>query len=826
MSRGIDVPDSEVSDACTGVATSRLPLDPTQRDSARLDPILDDADFRLLADSVPQIVWVRGHDGVLYFMNRRGLEYSGLAFPQMALSNSPSHLVHPEDREAFDTQWGETLNTGQVMAIEARLRRHDGVYRWHLIRAHPVRDPHGLVIKWMGTSTDVHETRESNDRNVFLLNLTTALASIRHPQDLVCAAMARLRERLSAARVMLAEIEIGSSSALLLTLSSSDESQLEVGTAPLETFRELLIDSRQGVATVLCDTRSDNRSSHLYEGWYKPRGIRAMIALPLLRGGELVAVLAIVDAQPRDWTVSEIELVRRVADIVWPAFEKARADRALASSEERLLLAQSIAQMGTWEWDPSSNKCFFSREGHDLFGMVRNESHNFDDLLARVDSRDSLALQAALEACRQTGATEIEFRYRHPSRDVRWLHAKAGLAYNNGRLCVVGIALDVTERRQAEDALKEVNQRKDEFLAMLAHELRNPLAPIRSAAQILRVHGKANSQLDWARAVIERQAMHLTRLVDDLLDVSRIVRGQIVLERQPLDLKEAIQNAVETSRPIILERHHRLHVTIPEVEVQIEGDLTRLAQVLANLLINAAKYTNEGGDIRIEGLREGAQAIVKVSDSGIGIGPSLLPHVFDLFTQGERTLDRAQGGLGIGLTLVRRIVEMHGGAVEARSAGAGLGSEFIVRLPAIESRPRTVAAAVKSKQPASTRLLRILVVDDNVDAAESIAMLLSLDGHDVRSVHDAQRALDMVSEFLPDLVLLDIGLPGMDGYEVARQLRSRQEITGIRLVAVTGYGQQEDRDRARDAGFDQHLVKPVEPDALNAVLGSVQAAKH
>jgi CheY-like chemotaxis protein len=214
-----------------------------------------------------------------------------------------------------------------------------------------------------------------------------------------------------------------------------------------------------------------------------------------------------------------------------------------------------------------------------------------------------------------------------------------------------------------------------------------------------------------------------------------------------------------------------------------------------------------------------------VRDSGIGIAQSLLPHVFDLFTQGERTLDRSQGGLGIGLTLVRRIVEMHGGAVEALSAGAGQGSEFIVRLPVIQSKPRE-AAAVKVSEPVSNQALRILVVDDNVDAAESIAMLLSLDGHDVRSVHDAQRALDLAAEFGPDLVLLDIGLPGMDGYEVARRLRLRQDLTPLRLVAVTGYGQQEDRDRARDAGFDQHLVKPVEPDALNAVLGSVQAAKN
>ena len=821
MSSGFEPSDREAANEAHADVAS---IGRTARQPGSTDGTDADTDFRSLAENVPQIVWVRDRDGSLQFMNRRGLEYSGLSFAQLALHQTPSHVVHGDDRESFDRQWRDALESGHPLAMEARLRRHDGVYRWHLMRAHVIRDAHGVAVKWIGTSTDIHDSRETSDRNLFLLELSGELANLRHPQDLVCAAMARLRDRLEAARVTLAEID-GNNSALLLTLAAGDDSRLEVASASLESFRDLVIDSRQGLATVLCDARTDNRSAHAYEDWYRPRGIRAMIALPLLRGGEPVAVLAVTDSRPRDWTASAIELVRRVADIVWPAFERARADRALASSEERLLLAQSIARMGTWEWDFATNQCAFSREGLELFGLNAARSHTLDELLARVDGRDAPALQAALETCRQTGAAEMEYRYRHPKRGVRWIHAKAGHTYNGGRLCVVGIALDVTERRQAEEALKEVNQRKDEFLAMLAHELRNPLAPIRSAVQILRVHGKSNAQLDWARAVIDRQARHLTRLVDDLLDVSRIVRGQIVLERTPLELAEVIQHAVETCRPLMRERQHQLQVTIPPEPVHVNGDLTRLAQVLANLLINAAKYTNEGGVISIEGKREGSQAVVCVRDSGIGISQALLPHIFDLFTQGERTLDRSQGGLGIGLTLVRRIIELHGGDVEAASAGAGQGSEFIIRLPVVELQvPRSVEA--KPSAAASIPQLRILVVDDNVDAAESIAVLLSLDGHEVRSVHDSQRAIDLALEFRPDVMLLDIGLPGMDGYEVARQLRSRQEISHMRLIAVTGYGQQEDRDRTREAGFDQHLVKPVEPEALNAVLGTVEAAKH
>jgi CheY-like chemotaxis protein len=317
--------------------------------------------------------------------------------------------------------------------------------------------------------------------------------------------------------------------------------------------------------------------------------------------------------------------------------------------------------------------------------------------------------------------------------------------------------------------------------------------------------------------VIERQSRHLTRLVDDLLDVSRIVRGQITLETAPVELGDVLRHALETSRPLVRERGHELTVSLSESSLLVEADLTRLAQVFANLLINAAKYTSERGRMWLESESVEGVAIVRVRDNGIGISSGLLPHVFDLFTQGARTLDRAQGGLGIGLTLVKRIGEMHGGTVEARSAGPGTGSEFTVRLPLLT---RATVPEKDQAVSAAERLgrLRVLVVDDNVDAAESIAMLLSLEGHEVMSVHHAQHALEAVGSFRPHVVLLDIGLPGMDGYEVARRLRSSRSSDSLRLVAVTGYGQQSDRDRAREAGFDLHLVKPVEPEALHSVL--------
>jgi PAS domain S-box-containing protein len=754
---------------------------------------------------------------VLEFVNRGGLAYAGIDPAELGSSALDAEMIHPQDRGQAQDVWDQAVATARGFSLEARLRRHDGVYHWHLIQAQPIRDAQGIVTRWMGTATDVHDVRERGERNAFLLSLSTELARIADPHDLVCTAMMRLGERLHATRATLAELDHQEDEAILLTQCAGDEARIEIARLPLSAFGPLAAESVRGRATVVHDTRADGRSAEWCAGAYRSYPVRAVVSVPLLRGGVLVALLAIVSAEPRRWSESEVALIQRVADIVWPAFEKARADRELAEREERLRLAQTVARVGAWEWDPATDQCFLSPECHELFGLDPAGPHTLGEIIARVEAQDLSAVRAALDACRKDGMLEFDYRYRHPLRGTRWIHSKAGAAFHAGRPCVVGMHLDVTERKQAEAALQDNNQRKDEFLAMLAHELRNPLAPIRNAAQILRLHSKGNSKLEWARAVIERQSRHLTRLVDDLLDVSRIVRGQITLETAPVELGDVLRHALETSRPLVRERGHELTVSLPESSLLVEADLTRLAQVFANLLINAAKYTSERGRMWLESESAEGVAIVRVRDNGIGISSGLLPHVFDLFTQGARTLDRAQGGLGIGLTLVKRIVEMHGGTVEARSAGPGTGSEFTVRLPLLT---RATAPEKVQGVSAAERLgrLRVLVVDDNVDAAESIAMLLSLEGHEVMSVHHAQHALEAVGSFRPHVVLLDIGLPGMDGYEVARRLRSSRSSDSLRLVAVTGYGQQSDRDRAREAGFDLHLVKPVEPEALHSVL--------
>ncbi len=384
---------------------------------------------------------------------------------------------------------------------------------------------------------------------------------------------------------------------------------------------------------------------------------------------------------------------------------------------------------------------------------------------------------------------------------------------------------EVTERKRAEEALREAARRKDEFLAMLGHELRNPLAPIRNALGVVRLHGLgAEESVRQAWEMIERQVDHLVRLVDDLLDVSRITSGKINLVKRPVDVATVVERAVESSRPLIEQRRHALTVSVPDEPLRVEADLTRLAQVVWNLLNNAAKYTPEGGHIGLTVERQAGEVVLRVRDDGMGIPPDVLPKVFDLFTQAERTLDRAEGGLGIGLTLVRRLTEMHGGTVAVHSDGPGRGSEFAVRLPLLPDEPAPARPGRQEPRAAPTAApRRILVVDDNTDSAESLATLPRLLGNQVRTAPDGPCALDAAASYRPDVILLDIGLPGMDGYEVARRLRAEDRYGRPLLAALTGYGGEEDRRRARAAGFDRHMIKPVEIEVLQDMLKSLPA---
>jgi PAS domain S-box-containing protein len=399
----------------------------------------------------------------------------------------------------------------------------------------------------------------------------------------------------------------------------------------------------------------------------------------------------------------------------------------------------------------------------------------------------------------------------------------SGAPIRDGRGRVAGVVLvfrDITARRAAEQELHENDRRKDEFLAMLAHELRNPLAPIRNAAHTLALLGTPDDRIHWVSGVIERQVGLMTRLVDDLLDVSRITSGKITLRREPVSIGSVIAQSVEAARPPAESRKETLEVDVDPDVGWVDGDQARLVQVVGNLLDNAIKYTEEGGHIRLTAHVDGREVVIAVRDSGVGIATDLLPHVFDLFTQADRSLARRQGGLGIGLTLVRRLVDMHGGRVEAASEGPGHGSEFTIRLPrlAVDAAEPAAEPALDAPEGPSAPPRRVLVVDDQADSTDSLALFLRLRGHQVHTASDGPGALEEFARCQPEVVFLDLGLPGMSGYDVARRLRAMPEARDVRLVAVTGYGTEADREQTRAAGFDVHLAKPVDPHAVEALL--------
>ncbi|HTK76001.1 MAG TPA: ATP-binding protein [Gemmataceae bacterium] len=383
---------------------------------------------------------------------------------------------------------------------------------------------------------------------------------------------------------------------------------------------------------------------------------------------------------------------------------------------------------------------------------------------------------------------------------------------------------DMTEHRHYEDlrlaqqALRDADRRKDEFVATLAHELRNPLAPIRNAVQLLISKGQQDPDLDWARAVIDRQVQIMARLLDDLLDVSRISRNELELRKSSVDLAAVVESAVETSRPVVEAGRHQLVVALPRGPIRLTADPVRLAQVFANLLTNAAKYTPEGGHIRLAAERQGDDVIVSVQDSGIGLAADVLPHVFEIFSQAKSGRGQRQGGLGIGLSLVKWLVELHGGHVEARSAGPGQGSEFVVRLPVATENLVADAPPKDHAARPPVRKRRILIADDNRDSADSMAMLLQTYGHEVATAYNGEQAVELATSLRPDVALLDIGMPQLDGYETGRRIREHPCCRNVFLIAMTGWGQEEDRRRTDEAGFDHHVVKPVEATELIKLL--------
>jgi CheY-like chemotaxis protein len=426
----------------------------------------------------------------------------------------------------------------------------------------------------------------------------------------------------------------------------------------------------------------------------------------------------------------------------------------------------------------------------------------------------------------------MEYRLRRREGEYRWVldNGVPRFAPDGTFSGYIGSCVDITDRKRIEEELRKSDRRKEEFLAVLSHELRNPLAPIQTAVDLLEQAGTGGAGSNRELAMIKRQVQTLKRLVDDLLDVSRISRGKIELRKELVELAAVVAQAVDAVRPLFDEHHQDLHVSIPEDSILLKADPTRLEQILFNLLINAAKYTPRGGGIWLDVEQSQSEVIIRVRDTGIGIEAELLPKVFDLFLQGERRVGLSHEGGGIGLSLAKNLVELHGGSITAHSQGQDVGSEFVVKLPMIsreQSKREQIPLAIQPEASESLPRRRILIVDDNVQAADSMGRLMSaVFGQDVRVVYNGKSALELAGSFLPEVILLDLEMTGMDGYEVAMRLRERSECFNALIVAVTGWGHEEDRRRSREMGFDLHLVKPVTAKDLRAMLTDLEQKLH
>lgn len=612
--------------------------------------------LQLMADSIPQIVWIVEASGRGVYFNRQWVAYTGVPIDSTTPMDVASEFVHPDDRAETMQAWNVAYERGGNFHVEHRIRSKSGEYRWFLVMAEPYRNAAGEIERWFGTSTDIHEQK--------------------------------------VAKIALTESEL--------------------------RFRALA----NATSDVVYHMSPDWKYMHQLDG----RGfLKTTTSLDEYRIEQYV--------HPDD-----LELARTT-------IANAIRDKTVFELEHRVL---------------------------------------------RTDDSRGWTYSRAVPILDECG----EIR--------EW----------------IGMASDITERKAIEEQLTEANNRKDEFLAMLAHELRNPLAPIKAAAQLLQMRSLSEDRIFNTSRIIDRQVAHMTNLVDELLDMSRVSKNLIQLDLVPLDIRQVVNDAVEQVTPLIQSRRHRLHIHLPSQTAFVSGDKKRLVQTMANLLGNAAKFTPEGGRIELRVEAAGEHVSIDVADNGIGMTADTLAHAFDLFSQAERNSDRAQGGLGLGLALVKSLVELHGGTVTTASNGLGNGSTFTVRLPRLAA-GMPVELQSAGRAPAPSQGLRILVVDDNRDAADTLAMLLETMGHDVAVDYGPQAALARAAGASFHLYLLDIGLPEMDGYELVRRLRSRAENAGATLVAVTGYGQESDRARALAAGFDYHIAKPIDLEKLGLVLAQL-----
>ena len=670
------------------------------------------------------------------------------------------------------------------------------------------------------------ELRDREAAQAFLIRLGDALRTLSDPIDMQRTAARMLTKHLRVSGATFAEID---GSDLLVRASYARDNAPWMGRFPLRLFGEPTVAAGRKGETVVVPSVSESPFFRPGEGErLLGAGIAAFVGAMLVKDGQWLAAFGPYQDEPRAWTEGEVHLVRAVAERTWEAVERGRTDAALRASEERFRSMADATPAIVWTADPSGSITFHNRQWHEYTGIDPAESTTGWDELMHPDDRDR-SLRAWERALRHGVEYEVECRNRRHDGEYRWFLTRAAPIRNRDGNIIewYGSTTDIHELKTAEEALRAADRRKDEFLATLAHELRNPLAPIGNAVAILRSKGVDQPEVAWSRDIIDRQVQQMAYLLDDLLDVSRITRRRLELRKSTVSLASVVSTAVETSQPLIDANGQDLMVRLPDESVELFADPVRLAQVLSNLLNNASKFTPHGGRIRLEAEVIGSgterEVAVWVQDTGAGIEPAMLPQVFEMFTSGSPA-EREQSGLGIGLSLAKGLVELHDGTIEAHSEGRGRGSTFRVRLPVMAPAPR----AEKPPRPAPAgepveTPRRVLVVDDLRDSADTLSLHLQILGHEVHTAYGGKEALEMAERFRPEVVLLDLGMPGMDGIEVCKRIRAASWGSGMLLIALTGWGQDADRGRTAEAGFDVHFVKPVDTAELRRALPAVRA---
>jgi signal transduction histidine kinase len=700
----------------------------------------------------------------------------------------------------------------------------------------PIRDQAGEVTGIFMEGVDATGRVAAEQRRDALVRLSERLRELEDPAAIGRAAAELIGATLHVARAGYAAIDADDATLRIERDWTAPGVASRAGAHALREEEPLVEALRRGEFVAVADVREEPRTAAAAAA-LEARHARAFVRVPVLERGRLVGLLFVDHPAPRAWTADDVDFAREVTQRTRTAFDRARNERARRASAQARedALAEVAERDRQFRALVTASSDVVYRMNADWTQMRSLHARDFlagmDDpsgswLESYVPAEERPRVLAAIEqAVRTRTPFELEHQVVQKGGSVGWTFSRA-IPILDERGEVVewfGAASDVTRRKRAErelheseERLRETDRRKDEFLATLAHELRNPLAPIRNAVHLLSMPGGA-AHLPRLREMLERQVGHMVRLVDDLLEISRVSRGQITLRTEDVDLGAVIEAAVEASRPLIDRAGHHLAIVPAPQAPWVRGDAMRLSQVFVNLLNNAARYTDPGGVIELACAQQAGWLAVTVTDNGVGLAADQLPRLFEMFTQIDRSHSRAQGGLGIGLALSRRLLEMHGGTLEAASAGLGQGSRFTVRLPLVVGPPAS-AGAPAPEEAAHPLQPRVLIVDDNRDAADTTGLLLGTLGIEVRIAYDGAQALETIGEWTPSLVLLDLGMPGMDGHEVARRIRARFGRRTPVLAALTGWGQDQDRARTRAAGFDHHLVKPVGAAELKALL--------